>query len=57
MLALLVVGLDALRVGTGLTFSGSDFLILLHKKSGLGNFRVSGLDGLDQKSGPGFGLM
>ena len=33
---------------------GSDFLILLLKKSGWGNFRVSDLDGLRQKLGPGF---
>ena len=44
-----------LKSGSGLGIL--DFLILLHKKSGLGNFRVSCLEGLGQKSGPGFGLM
>ena len=33
-----------LKSGSGLGIL--DFLILLHKKSGLGNFRVSGLDSL-----------
>ena len=44
-------------VGLGLRntwLSGSDSLCFLHNKSFLCNFRVSGLDGLDQKSGLGF---